>query len=121
MMVIVEQTRTRIKVFHVCDAYDIASIKAQRENEASGNTSRASIVPPSVKEEIKEDGQYAENPLLQQSAFLKGAHAIPGSLQVINFVKTKLSYEFSSKYMDAATESKNAPQHGYVDPATARE
>ncbi len=28
MMVVVEQTRTRIKVFHICDAYDISSIKA---------------------------------------------------------------------------------------------
>jgi hypothetical protein len=28
MMVVMEQTRTRIKVFHICDAYDIASIKA---------------------------------------------------------------------------------------------
>ena len=110
MMVVVEQTRTRIKVFHICDAYDIASIKAQRENETTGNTRRASQVMSSIKEEEfkKEDGQYGDNPLLHQTSFLKGAHAIPGSLQVINFVKTKLSYEFSSKHMDAASDKTNA-------------
>jgi hypothetical protein len=32
-MLIKEQTRTRSKIFHICDAYDIASIKAQREQE----------------------------------------------------------------------------------------
>lgn len=26
---------------------------------------------------------------------------MPGSLQVINFVRSNLSYEFASKYMDA--------------------
>lgn len=33
LMLIKEQTRTRSKIFHICDAYDIASIKAQREQE----------------------------------------------------------------------------------------
>jgi hypothetical protein len=55
MMVVVEQTRTRIKVFHICDSYDIASIKAQRENETAGNTRRSSQVASSIKEEKKED------------------------------------------------------------------
>jgi hypothetical protein len=65
MMVVVEQTRTRIKVFHICDSYDIASIKAQRENETAGNTRRSSQVASSIKEEKKEDEQqYVEKPLL---------------------------------------------------------
>lgn len=28
LMLVKEQTRTRTKIFHICDAYDIASIKA---------------------------------------------------------------------------------------------
>jgi len=84
MMVMVEQTRTKMKIFHICDAYDIASIRAQRENEtaAGGTTNRSSVKSHSIQEEEikKEDGHYGENPLLQQSAFVRRAHAIPGSL-----------------------------------------
>ena len=42
LMLIVEQTRTRMKVFHICDAYDIASIRAHRENEKNP-TRKASL------------------------------------------------------------------------------
>ena len=31
MMLLKEQTRNRSKIFHICDSYDIATIKAQRE------------------------------------------------------------------------------------------
>ena len=33
MMVLKEQTRNRGKIFHVCEPFDIASIKSQRELE----------------------------------------------------------------------------------------
>lgn len=45
--------------------------------------------------------EIEENEDLLTTTFIKQAHAIPGSLQIINFVKNKLSYEFSSKHMDA--------------------
>jgi len=52
-----------------------------------------------IEEENKREGD--ENEDLLTTTFIKQAHAIPGSLQVINFVKNKLSYEFSSKHLDA--------------------
>jgi hypothetical protein len=114
LMLIKEQTRTRSKIFHICDPYDIASIKAQREiDEALGNLGvdrKSAFSAQPIKrggddnksqDGIEEEGKDLENPLDISSTFINKAHAIAGSLSVINFVKTKLSYEFSSKHMEA--------------------
>jgi hypothetical protein len=79
MMTIEEHTRTRIKEFHICDAYDIASIKAHQDFQGL----------------YEEDKSEESTSLFKQGA--NKAHYMPGSLQVINFIKTKLSYEYSSK------------------------
>jgi hypothetical protein len=51
MMVVVEQTRTRIKVFHICDSYDIAihcaaitgGIEGTTYNAATQSSSNAQL------------------------------------------------------------------------------
>jgi hypothetical protein len=114
LMLIKEQTRTRSKVFHICDPYDIASIKAQREiDEAlvnlgvdrksafSAQPTKRGLDDNKSQDGIEEEGKDLDNPLDISATFINKAHAIAGSLSVINFVKTKLSYEFSSKHMEA--------------------
>jgi hypothetical protein len=49
---------------------------------------------------MEEENKDLENALDVSNTFINKAHAIAGSLSVINFVKTKLSYEFSSKHME---------------------
>jgi hypothetical protein len=109
-MLVKEQTRTRSKIFHICDPYDIASIKAQREiDEAMINlgVDRKSAISAHLQRKysqdggIEEEGKDSDNPLDISTTFINKAHSIAGSLSVINFAKTKLSYEFSSKHIDA--------------------
>jgi hypothetical protein len=108
-MLLKEQTRTRTKIFHICDPYDIASIKAQREVDdamAALGVDRKSAISVNTRKKsqdglIDEEMKDGENPLDISNTFINKAHAIAGSLSVINFVKTKLSYEFSSKHMEA--------------------
>lgn len=108
-MLVKEQTRTRSKIFHICDPYDIASIKAQREiDEAMSNLAvdRKSAISAhgttkhSQDGGIEEEGKESDNALDISNTFINKAHSIAGSLSVINFAKTKLSYEFSSKHID---------------------
>lgn len=94
-MVLIQQTRTRSKIFHICDAYDIASIKAQREQEEL--QSRHERSEDEIYEEEKHDPLRAGKALSH--------HHVPGSLQVINFVRTNISYEYASKYLDATDVS----------------
>jgi len=152
MMLLKEMTKNRTKIFHICDSYDIASIKAQREMDEGGASKAATsdgkrIADQSserddtmrkIAEEEKESsagskkqGQIMEegddeedHPLrLGHTNTLKHAHAIPGSLQVINFAKSNLCYEFSSKHLDAVELAKsviNAGAHS-KNPETIRE
>jgi Phosphatidylinositol-4-phosphate 5-Kinase len=75
MMLVKETTRSRTKIFHICDPYDIATIRALREQEESDKnpllrkkTDLDKMVDHSVEEE---DGRYSllkeENPLKKMS------------------------------------------------------
>ena len=97
-----EQTRHRSKVFHICDAYDCATVRAWKDIEENAGFFRRTHTTEEAKGRSSEAGLIKEdsNPLvkLQSSA---NPHNMPGSLQVINFMKNTLSYEYASKYMDA--------------------
>lgn len=91
LILLMEQTRNRSKVFHICDAYDCATIRGWKDlgtEEAKGRSSEGGF--------IIEDS----NPLAKFQSSAK-PHHMPGSLQVINFMRNTLSNEFASKYMDA--------------------
>lgn len=76
------------------------------------------LKPIIEEKEEKEDGTVPEENKQEASAIVEEPiqtplkrentmnsalkmHQVPGSLQVINFVRTNLSYEYASKYMDA--------------------
>jgi hypothetical protein len=67
MMTIEQHTRTRIKQFHICDAYDIASIKSQQEFQVNNEEDKSEIIESSVS-----------NPLKHAASNFNKAHSIPG-------------------------------------------
>ena len=113
MMLLKEQTRNRSKIFHICDSYDIATIRALRDYEEQYANQQQTLpdlksTPSKIDQIIEEEktdrkSQIAtdDHPLTQKQSTLCKQHSLPGSLQVINFMRTNLSYEFASKYMDA--------------------
>lgn len=44
MMLLKETTRHRSKIFHICDAYDIASVKCQLEMEEADSLNRFKVI-----------------------------------------------------------------------------
>lgn len=117
-MLVKETTRNRTKIFHICDPYDIATIRALRDQEETDGLRRLKTdVDKQVDHAVEEeDGTFSlmreeANPLKKMQTRATptsggAGHAVPGSLQVINFHRTNLSYEFSSKYLDDAQVSK---------------
>jgi hypothetical protein len=112
MMLLKETTRNRTKIFHICDPYDIATVRALREQEAADEAAPL-LRKKSDKHDHghdhgvseEEEGRYSlikeeANPLQKMAAKSAPAHSLPGSLQVINFQRTNLSYEFASKYIE---------------------
>lgn len=103
LILLMEQTRYRSKVFHnICDAYDCATIRAWKDLEENAGFFRRVQTAEEAKGRSSEAGLIIEdsNPLAKLQSPAK-PHHMPGSPQVINFIRNTLSYEFASKYMDA--------------------
>lgn len=107
-MLMKETTRNRTKIFHICDPYDIATIRALREQEETSSKSK--------KQANFEEEEGDESNPLQNLLKTQVNHALPGSLQVVNFHRTNLSYEFASKYMQDNNYVAKAKKAAVMDP-----
>ena len=62
MMLLKETTRHRSKIFHICDAYDIASVKCQLEMEEADSLNRFKVFTQDrASVTSKEETKQADN------------------------------------------------------------
>lgn len=67
LMLVKEQTKNRTKIYHICDAYDIASIRAQKYSDGGLSFSPQVLSPSASKNDLLEDQEeikQEQNPLL---------------------------------------------------------
>lgn len=89
-----EESKLRTKVYHVCDPYDIASVKQFDEDM---NMSKKSL---------QDFSREMSTHMLQSSHAATYRH---GSNSVVNFIRSEISYEFSSqKLQDEAKSLRNS-------------
>eukprot|EP00347_Sterkiella_histriomuscorum_P012367 403368858 len=80
-----EQSNLRTKFYHICDTYDIVSVRQFEEDTLNGGESKRTL------QDFKTDVQDGLN--LNTLSTLRGN-------SVINFIRTDISYEFSKQKID---------------------